>query len=312
MLCGLSFVLLAPGFSAAEVLTNETIVTMVKAGFGEELIISKIKISQGQYDLSMNALLKLKNDGVSEKIIQAMMGASAKPESPEPGTAQAEAPHPASAQEEQEAIALYRKGKRAEAAAAFDKLLAEKPNDDGLRIWKALALLKQAGEMKESKVSGYKPVVLKAWAILQPMGQRQATNPDWNFAAAKALWLNDRAERAGRVVQRALAVRPNFAEAHLLLGDMAYDEAVTHPTADLTTRWRSGLEIRKRYEMVLALPDLTPELRAEALFKMGMVSTEFENKKELAREYWGQAAAADPASRYGRMAQEKLKAASSK
>jgi len=318
MLCGLFFVLLAPGLSAAEVLTNDTIVMLVKAGLGEGLIISKIKMSQGQYDLSTNGILQLKKDGVGDKIIQAMMEASAKPESPEQGTAQAEAPHPASAQEEQEAIALYRKGKGAEAAAAFDKLLAEKPNDDGLRIWKALALLGQAGAMKESKVSGYKPVVLNAWAILRPLGQRQAANPDWNLAVAKALWLNERPDRARRVAEKALALRPNSAEAHLLLGDMAYDEAVESPKGDPrdprveTTRLRNTQVSRKAYETVLALADLPPDLCAEALYKMGLVSGELENKKGVAREWWEKAAAADPTSRYGGMAQQKLKAASSK
>jgi hypothetical protein len=68
-------VLLAPIAPAAEVLTNDAIVSMVKAGLGEELILSKIKASTGQYDLTANALIKLKSEGVSEKIIQAMMGA---------------------------------------------------------------------------------------------------------------------------------------------------------------------------------------------------------------------------------------------
>ena len=70
---------------AAEVLTNDSIVTMVKAGLGEELILGKIKISQGQYDVSTDGLVKLKKDGVSEKIIQAMMAAgSTAPMPPEP------------------------------------------------------------------------------------------------------------------------------------------------------------------------------------------------------------------------------------
>lgn len=94
MLCGLSFVLLVPSLSAAEVLTNDTIVMLVKAGLGEGLIISKIKMSQGQYDLSTNGILQLKKDGVGDKIIQAMMEASAKPAPSEPRTAQPAAPPP--------------------------------------------------------------------------------------------------------------------------------------------------------------------------------------------------------------------------
>ena len=286
--------------SAAEVLTNETITKMVKAGLSEEVIVGMIKMSQAQFDLSTDGMLKLKQAGVTDPVIKAMIDAPAA------------APAAETAARETEAIALYRQGSTAEAAAAFDRLLEARPNDEGLKIWKALAILKQAGEMKESKVSGYKPAVLKAWAILQPMGQRQATNPDWNFAAAKALWLNERPERAGRVVQRALAIRPNFAEAHLLVGDMAYDDAASHPNPDPPTKWRTGLEIRKRYEKVLTLPDLPSDLQAEAFFKMGLVSEEFENKKVDARGWWEKAAAADPACRYGRLAQAKLAAVPAK
>jgi len=61
---------------AQETLTNETIVTLVKAGLGEELIISKIKTSQNQFDVSTDGILKLKKEGVNEKIMKAMIEAS--------------------------------------------------------------------------------------------------------------------------------------------------------------------------------------------------------------------------------------------
>lgn len=62
--------------AAEEILTNETIVTMVKAGLGEELIISKIQTSQNQFDVSTDSILKLKAEGVNEKTIKAMVEAS--------------------------------------------------------------------------------------------------------------------------------------------------------------------------------------------------------------------------------------------
>jgi len=86
LLVTFSLCLVAP-LSAAEVLTNDTIVTMVKAGLGDELIISKIKMSQGQYDLSTNGILKLKKDGVGDRIIQAMLASSAPPPPAAPSTA---------------------------------------------------------------------------------------------------------------------------------------------------------------------------------------------------------------------------------
>lgn len=308
-------VFIVPGAAAGEVLTNDAIVTMVKGGLGEDLIVSKIKISRGQYDLSTAALLRLKTDGVSEPIIKAMLDVSTQPESLDTKSGQAAAPPPAGAQgvQEQAAVALYRQGKTVEAAAAFDSLIAGNPNDDGLKIWKALALLEQARAMKDANTAGYKPLVVSAYSILQPLGRRIPTNPDWNFAMAKAFWLNDRPTWGRRAAEKALELRGNFAEAQLLLGELAYDQALASPILDPRddptgekARMRSASAPRKAYENVLGFPDLSSSLRAEALFKLGLVSADLENKKETARGYWERAVGADADSRYGRMAQEKL------
>jgi tetratricopeptide (TPR) repeat protein len=308
--------LLAPSAFAAEVLTNESILTMVKAGLGEDLVISKIKISQGQYDISTSGLLRLKAEGVSDTVIKAMIERSAKAGSPSAMPVQTAAPPPTGAREAQEqAIALYGQGKAAEAVSAFDALIAEQPNDDGLKIWKAKALLEQARQMRESKVPNYKPLIINAWAILKSVAQRQQGDPDWNFAVGKALWLNDRPDRGRRSAEKATALRPSFAEAHLLLGDIAYEECVVPPAGRPqgdNARWLGAMEARKAYEAAMAIVDLPPGLRAEALYKLGMVSAELENKKAAARELWERAVAADPTSRYGRMAAEKLKAVSAK
>ncbi len=66
-----------PVFSE-EILTNENIVNMVKAGLGDELILTKIGTSKNQFDVSTDAILKLKNEGANEKIIQAMIEAATK------------------------------------------------------------------------------------------------------------------------------------------------------------------------------------------------------------------------------------------
>jgi hypothetical protein len=71
-------VLLWAANTSAEMLTNETVLAMVKAGLGEELIISRLKASQNLFDLSTAAILKLKSDGVSDKILQTMIETSGK------------------------------------------------------------------------------------------------------------------------------------------------------------------------------------------------------------------------------------------
>ena len=244
-------------------------------------------------------LLTLKTEGVRDQLIQAMMGA---PSAPGPAAAPApgeESPGVAG-QEPQDALALYRQGNVVEAEAAFDTRLAERPADVDLTVGKALAILEQARALKDAGESGdrYKPLMEKAYAILHPLGRTQAANPDWRFAMAKTFWLNDRPTWAARNANTALDLRANFAEPHLLLGDIAYNRLL----------W-PGATARTEYDKALAVPDLPAALQAEALYKLGQVAADRDKKPDVAREYWERAVVADPTCRYGIMAQQRLKAA---
>jgi len=301
------FLLIVPKAFAAEVLTNDGVVAMVKAGLGDEVVISKIKTSQGQFDLSAQGLVQLKESGASDAVIKAMIEASAPPPAPAEKSAQA------MAEETQAAVALYRQGKVVEAEAAFDKLLAERPGDDDLKIWKARAMLEQARAKKDADASGYKGLVNRAYGILQPMGRRIPSNPDWNYAMAQAFWMNERPVWAGRAAKAALGVRANFAEPQILLGDIAYDgdmEALKSPSGGpqaQTARLWAGAAARQEYEKALAIRDISAALQAEVLYKLGRVAADFEKKPGVAREYWERAVAADPDCRYGVMAKNKLR-----
>ena len=68
--------------AAAETLTNATVISLVRAGLGNEAVIAKIKASDGKYDLSTNDLITLKNEGVPGDVIAAMLDASVKPAGP--------------------------------------------------------------------------------------------------------------------------------------------------------------------------------------------------------------------------------------
>lgn len=62
----------------AETLDNDTIIALIGAGLGQETIVAKIRNSPGSYDLSTDKLIGLKQKGVSDAIIAAMLDASTK------------------------------------------------------------------------------------------------------------------------------------------------------------------------------------------------------------------------------------------
>jgi hypothetical protein len=64
--------------SKPEILTNKMVVDLVKAKFSSDTIIKKIETATSvNFDTGTDDLIKLKNSGVDEKIIQAMLDKSA-------------------------------------------------------------------------------------------------------------------------------------------------------------------------------------------------------------------------------------------
>lgn len=65
----------APRAEAQEVLTNDSVVSMVKGGLSEGVVLARIRSSPANFDTSTNSLLALKKAGVSDKVIEAMVSA---------------------------------------------------------------------------------------------------------------------------------------------------------------------------------------------------------------------------------------------
>jgi hypothetical protein len=78
---------------AQEVLTNDSVIQMVKAGLPEAVVIAKIKSTATKFDLKTDSLVNLKKAGVSDKVLETMVAAgspstaSATPAPPTPALA---------------------------------------------------------------------------------------------------------------------------------------------------------------------------------------------------------------------------------
>ena len=89
---GLAF--LCPILVAQQALNNDGVIKLVKAGLSDDLIVSTINGSQGNYDTSADGIVALKTAGASEKIIAAILekkSGSTIPQ-PQPGTDAGNAP----------------------------------------------------------------------------------------------------------------------------------------------------------------------------------------------------------------------------
>lgn len=77
-------------------LTNRSIIRMVGAGLSDDLILQAIAAQPGQYTTDADALVDLKDAGVSEKVISAMINKGRKRLTPEGTTADEPPPQPVS------------------------------------------------------------------------------------------------------------------------------------------------------------------------------------------------------------------------
>src|SRR5271169_1564987 len=57
----------------AETLTNDSVIQLHKLGLGDAVIVSKIQASTCNFDTSVDALKALKDAGISDSVIQAML-----------------------------------------------------------------------------------------------------------------------------------------------------------------------------------------------------------------------------------------------
>ncbi len=64
------------GQATEEVLTNDSVIELLKAGIGEDVIISKIQRSRHNFDLSVQGLVALKEGRASNRLIRFLMDSS--------------------------------------------------------------------------------------------------------------------------------------------------------------------------------------------------------------------------------------------
>lgn len=78
---------------AQEVLTNDSVIQMVKAGLPEAVVIAKIKSTATKFDLKTDSLVSLKKAGITDKVLEAMVAAGSG--GPSTGSAMPAPPAPA-------------------------------------------------------------------------------------------------------------------------------------------------------------------------------------------------------------------------
>jgi len=65
--------LFCPFLMSQQVLNNDAVIKLVKAGLSEDVIVTTVNASPGNYDTTANGLIALKSAGTSDKVISAIV-----------------------------------------------------------------------------------------------------------------------------------------------------------------------------------------------------------------------------------------------
>ncbi|MBK9166631.1 MAG: hypothetical protein IPM24_04110 [Bryobacterales bacterium] len=68
--------------AARDVLTNEGLVTLAAAGFSEQFLVEKIRRSRTRFDTSVEGLVYLRGNGLSEELIRGLLERETKTTTP--------------------------------------------------------------------------------------------------------------------------------------------------------------------------------------------------------------------------------------
>jgi hypothetical protein len=84
------FLAICPVLFAQQTLNNDSVIKLVKAGLSDDLIVSTVNGSAGNYDTSADGIIALKTAGASDKVVAAIVTKTSAPQT----TAQVPVPPP--------------------------------------------------------------------------------------------------------------------------------------------------------------------------------------------------------------------------
>jgi hypothetical protein len=282
--------------TAEEILTNETVLSMMKAGLGEELVISKIKNSRNKFDVSVDGILKLKKEGTSEGIIKTMIESSGTAESTRQGIRRSDQFEDLYNQ----AIALKEDLDYDSAYAILKKLADQNPDINIYQIQYVDTILEMIRELKRSDDSSWNSKAQEAQSRIF----NYAGNPQYYLIYAKYLLVVDLPTNRDPYTYLSKASKiasdVNDHWNKIINGDVYFYLARNKKKKELLPGQiyyeskQIGLKGKSSYEAALSTPNLNDRTKAYIYYKLGELEYWYLGTSESANAYWAKTVALSP------------------
>jgi hypothetical protein len=149
----------ATSLTAQEVLTNDSLVSLKKAGLSDSIIISKIRSSQTKFDVSTKGLIGLKNAGLSDQVIEAVVNAGSATTAPAAPAAAPAAPAAATAPAASKETIVYLVGGK-----SVELVPANASMEFSSGFFDSKSELVLRGRKAQYRIADKKPVFYSTWS----------------------------------------------------------------------------------------------------------------------------------------------------
>lgn len=285
--------------SAEEVLTNRSVGRMVAAGLSPDIITAKIQGSKNTFDVSIDALLQLKKDGVHDEIIKAMVEAASSPEPPAAADQGDRYYEPGSRYEPD---SRYEPGPRYDAGPSR----YERKED---QVAGLLDDIKEAMALKQQGDYSWKSRVGALSMTLKNIYPANTHNINYWWAYTQFSVLVEKEHHILKGLKKVLYFDGNHEEGLILKGDTCFVQAKRlRPGDDTATYSREdmGKEAADAYKAALNLPRLSAAKKSKVHYQLGEIAREIDQSKTRAERHWQQAMEEDPHGQWAILAANRL------
>jgi hypothetical protein len=279
---------------------------MVQSGLETEVIISKIKTSQNQFDLSVDGILKLKNEGISEEIIKAMIIVIEKKRMTEEDAA-----------EYQNALGLMHEEKYDEAIKILS-LLSSNNSDVRYQFSRIEAMLEKSRIMKDAKDPNWGKLFKEAQSQIKSLYTSNSINADYWLLYAKLLGLIGREQYIRDIkvaFEKVFYYKPGYPKGLLWQGDV-YFMIAKSMTDDFSNSTRiivapnrkeeAGNIAKNAYKQAIDISNLSEEKKAEVYFNLGEIEIQIFRNMFTAIDFWRQSISAHSGGKWADLAQKRI------
>ncbi len=248
---------------------------MVAGGLGETLILSKIQHSPANFNVELDTILALKENGISDTIITAMVEAD-------------------NIHQQTNTITPEPRPTPKKRIAVLDQLLLD---------------IDQAQKLKKEGNPEWRHRIRPIATTIKTIYRAHAYDIKYWWAYTQYSILIDRARHIEKGIKKVLYFNPEHQEALIVKGDLNFKEArgMFGNNNDNFGVSRDDIEkeARKAYRTALNLPQLRTTNRARIHYQLGEMNLEFRNKTKAKRQ-WSKAIDAAPHSSWANLARTRL------